>query len=284
MWIVRLALRRPYTVLVSVLLVFLFGVLSIQRLQRDILPNIDIPVVIVIWNYPGLPARDMETRRRLLGLAPGDDHLSPLDEKEFEPAPGDQARARTPDLSLTDIAFRQRTELRQLDLLGHSYRQLLLAHRGQYLPQLTVAAGPTWTGLTLSSLVRNFTVSVALEYPLGGMSPLLVHGQVREAQGNLLATLAQQRNTLDSIRQETVSGRALLASAIEGILAARKLLAAATAQRDLAIGRYAAGVGTIIELTDAILNYVNARFQQIQAGYDVASARAQLQHALGEDG
>src|SRR5215831_10613160 len=62
MWIVRLALRRPYTVLVSVLLVFLFGVLSVQRLKRDILPSIDIPVVIVIWNYPGLSAEDMERR------------------------------------------------------------------------------------------------------------------------------------------------------------------------------------------------------------------------------
>jgi multidrug efflux pump subunit AcrB len=62
MWIVRLALRRPYTVLVSVLLVFLFGVLSLKRLQRDILPNIDIPVAMVIWNFPGLSADDMEKR------------------------------------------------------------------------------------------------------------------------------------------------------------------------------------------------------------------------------
>src|SRR5689334_11720125 len=62
MWIVRLALRRPYTVLMSVLLVFLFGFLSIRRLKRDILPSIDIPVVIIIWNYPGLSAEDMESR------------------------------------------------------------------------------------------------------------------------------------------------------------------------------------------------------------------------------
>ncbi|HEX3697960.1 MAG TPA: efflux RND transporter permease subunit [Polyangia bacterium] len=62
MWIVRLALRRPYTVLVSVLVVFLFGGLSIGRLKRDVLPNIDIPVVIVIWNFPGLPATEMEKR------------------------------------------------------------------------------------------------------------------------------------------------------------------------------------------------------------------------------
>src|SRR6516164_4296212 len=62
MWIVRLALRRPYTVLVLVLVIFLFGALSLTRLKRDILPNIDIPVVVVIWNYPGLSADDMETR------------------------------------------------------------------------------------------------------------------------------------------------------------------------------------------------------------------------------
>jgi multidrug efflux pump subunit AcrB len=45
MWIVRLALRRPYTVLVSVLAVVLFSGLALTRLRRDILPNIDIPVV-----------------------------------------------------------------------------------------------------------------------------------------------------------------------------------------------------------------------------------------------
>ncbi|HEY7371667.1 MAG TPA: efflux RND transporter permease subunit, partial [Polyangia bacterium] len=62
MWIVRLALRRPYTVLVSVLAVVLFSGLALTRLKRDVLPNIDIPVVTVIWNFPGLSADDMEKR------------------------------------------------------------------------------------------------------------------------------------------------------------------------------------------------------------------------------
>src|SRR3954467_1963125 len=62
MWIVRLALRRPYTVLVSVLAIVLFSGLALTRLRRDLLPNIDIPVVNVIWNYPGLSADDMEKR------------------------------------------------------------------------------------------------------------------------------------------------------------------------------------------------------------------------------
>src|SRR5437762_23361 len=62
MWIVRLALRRPYTIAVLCTLIAIFGVLSVSRMRTDILPTIDIPVVIVVWNYPGLAAEDMERR------------------------------------------------------------------------------------------------------------------------------------------------------------------------------------------------------------------------------
>jgi multidrug efflux pump subunit AcrB len=62
MWIVRLALRRPYTIAVLSALILIFGVLSATRMKVDIFPAIDIPVVIVVWNYPGLSAEDMERR------------------------------------------------------------------------------------------------------------------------------------------------------------------------------------------------------------------------------
>src|SRR5512136_492474 len=62
MWIVRLALRRPYTIAVLSALILLFGVLTAARINVDIFPAIDIPVVIVVWNYPGLSAEDMERR------------------------------------------------------------------------------------------------------------------------------------------------------------------------------------------------------------------------------
>ncbi|PTL75200.1 efflux RND transporter permease subunit [Vitiosangium sp. GDMCC 1.1324] len=62
MWIVRLALRRPYTIAVLSALILLFGVMSAARMKVDIFPAIDIPVVIVVWNYPGLSAEDMERR------------------------------------------------------------------------------------------------------------------------------------------------------------------------------------------------------------------------------
>ena len=62
MWIVRLALRRPYTVAVFAFLALLLGALAIVRMKTDVFPPINIPVVIVIWNYPGMPAEEMERR------------------------------------------------------------------------------------------------------------------------------------------------------------------------------------------------------------------------------
>ena len=48
MWIVRLALRRPYTFVVFAFLILIFGVFSILTMPTDIFPNIDIPVVTVV--------------------------------------------------------------------------------------------------------------------------------------------------------------------------------------------------------------------------------------------
>ena len=66
MWIVYLALRRPYTVAVMALLIMTLGLLSVSRMIVDIFPAIRIPVVLVAWNYPGLTPEDMERRVVLL--------------------------------------------------------------------------------------------------------------------------------------------------------------------------------------------------------------------------
>jgi multidrug efflux pump subunit AcrB len=62
MWIVRLALRRPYTFVVAAILLLILGPVAILRTPTDIFPNIDIPVVSVIWNYTGLSPEDMSNR------------------------------------------------------------------------------------------------------------------------------------------------------------------------------------------------------------------------------
>ena len=54
MWIVNLALRRPYTFIVLAIFILIGGVLAILRTPKDIFPSINIPVISVIWNYAGL--------------------------------------------------------------------------------------------------------------------------------------------------------------------------------------------------------------------------------------
>lgn len=62
MWIVRLALRRPYTFVVMAVLILVLGVVSIETMSTDIFPTIDIPVVTVVWTYSGTSPDEMEKR------------------------------------------------------------------------------------------------------------------------------------------------------------------------------------------------------------------------------
>jgi CzcA family heavy metal efflux pump len=62
MWIVRLALRRPYTFVVVALLLLILGPIVILRTPTDIFPNINIPVVSILWTYTGLNPDDMSNR------------------------------------------------------------------------------------------------------------------------------------------------------------------------------------------------------------------------------
>ncbi|RYE81459.1 MAG: efflux RND transporter permease subunit [Myxococcales bacterium] len=62
MWLVHIALKRPYTFVVMALLIMLLGGVTILRMPTDIFPDIDIPVISVIWNYGGLSPQEMEKR------------------------------------------------------------------------------------------------------------------------------------------------------------------------------------------------------------------------------
>jgi len=62
MWIVKVALRRPYTFIVLALLLVIIGPLMIMRTPVDIFPNINIPVISVVWSYNGMSSEDMAHR------------------------------------------------------------------------------------------------------------------------------------------------------------------------------------------------------------------------------
>jgi multidrug efflux pump subunit AcrB len=62
MWIVEVALRRPYTFLVMALLILLATPLVLLKISTDIFPEINIPVISIVWTYTGLSAQDIGNR------------------------------------------------------------------------------------------------------------------------------------------------------------------------------------------------------------------------------
>ena len=62
MWIIRAALRYPYTFFVLAIVILLFGSIAALRTPVDILPDIRLPVISVVWTYTGLPPADMSNR------------------------------------------------------------------------------------------------------------------------------------------------------------------------------------------------------------------------------
>jgi outer membrane protein len=228
-----------------------------------------------------------EASRTQLLVALGEDRwhgwrLRASDEA-LEAQPGDDQRGRTSLDELANRAVGQRAELAQLRLQEQAFSASVASARGGYLPALSLNLEPIWAGPSWSSLAGNLTVTIALGFPLEGMSPWLVHGQAREAAGNLAVARAGERASRDSIRQELADARTSFTYARDELRLARKLTEASGRQRALAEGRYQTGVGNVIELYDALLTDVNARSQLVQARLDVASARARLQHALGEE-
>jgi multidrug efflux pump subunit AcrB len=81
MWIVEVALKRPYTFVVLAVLIAIFGSLAALRTPTDIFPSINIPVVSVVWTYSGLLPKDMSDRvvyyyeRNLTSQVGGIEHI-----------------------------------------------------------------------------------------------------------------------------------------------------------------------------------------------------------------
>ena len=180
-----------------------------------------------------------------------------------------------------DEAVRSRPEVHDLELRARAFEDTRRSLRASYLPSLLLQAGPSWAGTDFTALTTNFNLALSLTYPLGGVNPYLVASQVHEAEANRVATEAQARAVRNQVRLDAANALAQLSSAREAVVAARKLLAAARDRRDLAEGRYQAGVGSIIELSDAQLAFVNARFQEVNAVFSLLEAQAALDRALG---
>lgn len=205
-----------------------------------------------------------DTRERPLALP--DNHAS-------DSVPSAQALAKSTE---------DRPELRALSLEAKAMRDLSESARASYLPQIHLQAGPSWSGGQLDELIPNFGAVIGLRFPSQqGMNPVQVAGNVKEAAARAASLRAQREVVRNELRLQAESARIELLTAKQALVAAQKVVDTARKRRDQAELRYRQGVGSFLDLSDAELAFTNARFDQVQAAFDVGRAQSRLERALG---
>lgn len=218
---------------------------------------------------------------RAMGSPRAEDDLE-VGSDELPPIPGE-------DGSLDELvarATRGRPDVASSERQIQAQERLLAVARGSYGPSLHVTLSATDSGPMFDdgpfewrNLRWNYAAALVLSWPIfeGGRTV----GRVREARANVGQATAR-RAVLDlGLRVEVERARRSLAAAKAEIGVAETTFDNARERLGLADGRYAAGVGTALEVSDAQLAYTIASAQRVQSRFDLATARAQLLHALG---
>ncbi len=154
------------------------------------------------------------------------------------------------------------------------------AQKSGFLPTVVATGSISEAGTAPDALGFNWSFGAALSWNLfqGGNTRALI--REAEATGDSLA--AQLDGALVQVRLEVETARATVEDEQSAIAAAGSALTAAKAQLGLAEGRYAQGVGSILELSDAQLAATSAAAQLVQTQLALMTARAQLSAALGD--
>jgi CzcA family heavy metal efflux pump len=197
MWIVQVALRRPYTFIVLALLLLILGVLTIGRTAKDIFPKIGIPVVSVIWTYSGLPPDEMSSRitgsfeRVALATVNDIEHiesqsLNGVAVVKFFFHPGTNV-----DLSMSQLTAVSQAWLKQLP--PGITPPLILAYNASSVPIIQLAlSSRTISEQGLFDLANNF-VRTQLAGVAGASIPYPYGGKQRQIQIDLDQRLLQER-------------------------------------------------------------------------------------------
>jgi outer membrane protein len=184
---------------------------------------------------------------------------------------------------LASKALGNRPELTSLEKQREADQLTVRSIKGGYGPTLDAIGGlslaDAWGHGTDTGAVPTAYVGVALTWPLfqGGLTT----GQVKEAEGNLGVADAQLDQEKLQVSLDVEQARLAVRAGKVAITTADEALTNARYQLKLAEKRYAAGVGSIIELGDAQVATTSAGAQRVQADYNLATARAQLLAALG---
>ncbi len=180
MWIVRVALKRPYTFVVLAILILILGTLSIFRTPTDIFPNINIPVVSIIWNYTGLSPTEMSSRiitlqeRNLTTTVNDIEHIESQSLNGIAVIKVFFHPGVNISMAIAQIAGQSQTQLKQLP--AGTTPPLIITFSASSVPILQMAlSGPTLSEQQLNDLGLNFirpqltsVPGTAVPYPYGG--------------------------------------------------------------------------------------------------------------------
>ena len=197
MWIVRLALRRPYTFVVVAILIVIMGVLEIVRTPTDIFPNINIPVVSIIWNYNGLIPQDMADRIVTIterNLTTTVDNIEHLESQSLYGIAVVKVFLQ-PDANLqqgiAQITAISQTQLRQLPV--GTTPPLIIAYSASSVPVLQLAlSGQNMSEQELNDYGLNFIRTQIITVP-GTSVPYPYGGKQRQVQVDLNTTALQSK-------------------------------------------------------------------------------------------
>ncbi|MGF6596190.1 multidrug efflux pump subunit AcrB [Paraburkholderia sp. GAS448] len=198
MWIVRLALRRPYTFVVLALLLMIVGPLTILRTPTDIFPNIDIPVLSVIWTYTGLPADEMEKRivlnyERGLSVAVNDiEHVESTSLNGIAVVKIFFQPHANIDEALAEVTALSQTQLRSLP--PGITPPFILRYNASTVPILRLSlSSPSLTEQELFDFGNNFLKTQLATVP-GASAPLPYGGKQRQIMVDIDSRKLQERN------------------------------------------------------------------------------------------
>ena len=149
-----------------------------------------------------------------------------------------------------------------------------------YYPFLTGNAGYNWSGGRIDQMEHGWNVGAVLSFPL--FSGFLTKYQVEEAKANLNVLRANEETLRQQVFLDVQQAYLTLRAAEEAIPTAKLGVGQAQENLDIANGRYAAGVGNPIEVTDAEVSLANARLAYIQSLYVDKVAQASLEKAMGK--
>jgi multidrug efflux pump subunit AcrB len=197
MWIVRIALRRPYTFVVMSILILIMGGLAILRTPTDIFPNIDIPVVSIIWSYNGLVPQDMSdrivavTERNLTTVVDNIEHIESQSLYGIAVVKVFLQPNASLQQGIAQITASSQTQLRQLP--AGTTPPLIIAYSASSVPVLQLAlSGKNLAEQQLNDYGLNFIRTQIITVP-GTAVPYPYGGKQRQVQVDLNTTALQSK-------------------------------------------------------------------------------------------